>query len=214
MPNSGSLVIQQRILDAATQLFATSGYNGVSTRDIARAAEVNETSIYRHYPGKRELFLATLDTELSKVRLDPEQVARLETAPDAHAAMLAMFHVMIDSLTQRRALVRLVHFSVLEYNDDLDALYRHHVQQILQDACEYLARWPELKDCSPLDKRVTIFAFTAAFVALTDFYPILAGDRFSKESLEQAAAACADAWHAALIAKPEVSGMLLCLSST
>lgn len=213
MANSGSVVVQQRILDSAIRLFAASGYNGVSTRDIARAAGVNETSIYRHYPGKRELFLAALDTELAKLRLDDGQIAELATAPNAHAAMLALFHVMIDSLTQRRALVRLVHFSVLEYNDDLDALYRHQVQQILWDASEYLERWPELKDSSPIDKRVAIFAFTAAFVALTDFYPILAGDRFSKESLEQAASACADAWHAALVTKPEHSDALLWLST-
>ena len=77
MPNSGSVIIKQRILDAATDLFAASGYNGVSTRDIARTAAVNETSIYRHYPGKRELFLAALDAELSKVRLKAEQMSHL-----------------------------------------------------------------------------------------------------------------------------------------
>ncbi len=203
MPSSGSVIVQQRILDAATELFAASGYNGVSTRDIARAAEVNETSIYRHYPGKRELFLATLDTELSKVRLDTDQIAKLGTAPDAHAAMLALFHVTIDALTQRHALVRLVHFSVLEYNDDLDDLYRRHVQRLLHEANEYLAGWPEFDESSRLNNRVTIFAFIAAFVALKDFYPILAGDRLSTESLEQAAAACAAAWHAALAGKLE-----------
>ncbi len=213
MPNSGSVIVQQRILDAATDLFAASGYNGVSTRDIARAAEVNETSIYRHYPGKRELFLATLDAELSKLRFDADQIAILGTARDAHAAMLALFHVMIDALTQRYALVRLVHFSVLEYNDDLDDLYRRHVQHILHDANEYLAGWPEFNETSPLDNSVTIFAFIAAFVALKDFYPILAGDRLSTESLEQAASACADAWHAALAGKPEKPRLLLCLST-
>lgn len=199
MPNPGSAIVRQRLLEAATDLFASSGYNGVSTRDIARAAEVNETSIYRHYPGKRELFLAALDAELSKVRLDTDQIAELATAPNAHAAMLALFHVMIDALAQRRALVRLVHFSVLEYNDDLDALYHRRVQHILRGASEYLARWPELEDSSSVDKQVAIIGFIAAFVALTDFYPILAGNRVPREQLEQAAAACADAWHAALI---------------
>ncbi len=212
MPNSGSVIIKQRILDAATDLFAASGYNGVSTRDIARAAEVNETSIYRHYPGKRELFLAALDAELAKVRLEAEQMAKLAAAPDAHEAMLALFHVMIEAVSQRHALVRLVHFSVLEYSDDLDALYRGHVQHILQDASEYLARWPELSDTPPFDKRVTIFGFIAAFVALKDFYPMLAGDRLSPESLDHAASACAHVWHAALTAQSEQSSLMFCPS--
>jgi len=87
MPSSGSAIIQQQILTAATELFAASGYYGTSTREIARVAKVNETSIYRYYPGKRELFLATLDAELSKVQLNDDQIAKLLTAPDAHAAV-------------------------------------------------------------------------------------------------------------------------------
>ena len=165
MTNSGSAIIQQRILAAATELFATSGYNGVSTREIARAAEVNETSIYRYYLGKRELFLATLDAELSKVRLNDDQVAKLLTAPDAHTAMLALFQVMIEGVLQRRELIRLIQFSMLEYNDDLEDLYRRHIRQILQHASEYLAHWPELAETQKFDRRVTIFAFIAAFVA-------------------------------------------------
>ena len=140
MTNSGSAIIQRRILAAATELFATSGYNGVSTREIARAAEVNESSIYRYYLGKRELFLATLDAELSKVRLNDDQVAKLLTAPDAHTAMLALFQVMIEGVLQRRELIRLIQFSMLEYNNDLEDLYRRHISQILQHASEYLAR--------------------------------------------------------------------------
>jgi hypothetical protein len=127
--------------------------------------------------------------------------------------MLVLFQVMIDALTKRHALVRLVHFSVLEYNDDLNDLYRRHLQHILQDANEYLARWPEFNEASAVDNRVAIFAFIAAFAALKDFYPILAGDHFSTESLEQAASACADAWHAALAAKSEKVHNLSCLSS-
>ena len=207
MPNSGSAVIQQRILTAATDLFAASGYNGASTREIARTAKVNETSIYRYYPGKRELFLATLDAELSKVKLNDEQIAKLLTAPDSHAAVLALFQVMVGAVLQRRDLVRLIQFSVLEYNDDLEDLYRRHIRQILQHASEYLARWPELGETQKFDQRVTIFAFIAAFVALKDFYPKIAGDSLSQESLEDAASICANAWHDALATKPPKSGL-------
>jgi AcrR family transcriptional regulator len=209
MTNSGSAIIQQRILAAATELFATSGYNGVSTREIARAAEVNETSIYRYYLGKRELFLATLDAELSKVQLNDEQIAKLLTAPDAHAAVLALFQVMIEGVQQRRELIRLIQFSVLEYNDDLEDLYRRHIRQILQHASEYLARWPELGETQAFDRRVTIFAFIAAFIALKDFYPKIAGDSLSQESMEVAASSCARVWEDALATKPAESNHTL-----
>ena len=202
MPHSGSARTQQRILAAATDLFAASGYNGVSTRDIARAAGVNETSIYRYYAGKRELFVATLEAELSMVKLNPDQIAKLLTAADAHAAVLALFQVMIAAVLQRKALIRLLQFSVLEYDDDLEDLYRRHIRQILQHASEYLARWPELGESRKFDQRVTIFAFIAAFVALKNYYPVIAGDSLSSEALEEAACACADVWHDTLATKP------------
>ena len=106
-------------------------------------------------------------------------------------------------LQQPALLVRLVHFSVLEYSPDLDGVYRRHARQILQAASDNLARWPELVETQGFDTRTSIFAFIATFVALKDFYPILAGDRqLSRETLEAAACICADRWHAALAEKP------------
>jgi len=58
-----------RILSTAAVRFAQFGYNGVSTREIASDAGVNEVTIYRHYPNKRNLYLAVLDSELAKVNL-------------------------------------------------------------------------------------------------------------------------------------------------
>ena len=102
-----------------------------------------------------------------------------------------------------------MHFSVLEYSDDLDDLYRHHARHILQTASDYLTRWPELVETQRFDMRVTILAFIATFVALKDFYPILAGEHLSTESLEEATCICVDRWYAALAEKPAQSHLLL-----
>lgn len=189
---------QQRILVAATDLFSNLGYNGVSTRDIARVAEVNETSIYRYYPKKRDLFVATLDAEFAKVRLRADLISKLAAAPDAHAAMLAMFQLIMDAVLQERALVRLVQFSVLEFHDELRELYARHVHEALKSAGEYLARWPELAETRRFDMRITILAFIATLVALQDFYPVLSGEQMSPESLEKSTNICADLWRTGL----------------
>ncbi|MFM7506465.1 MAG: TetR/AcrR family transcriptional regulator [Rubrivivax sp.] len=47
---------RERILDTAEKLFASSGYNGTSLRDVARAAELQTAAIGYHYPTKEELF--------------------------------------------------------------------------------------------------------------------------------------------------------------
>jgi AcrR family transcriptional regulator len=58
----------ERILTTATELFARFGYNGVSTRDVASAAQVNEVTVYRHFPHKHDLYLAVLESELQQLR--------------------------------------------------------------------------------------------------------------------------------------------------
>ena len=59
----------ERILATATSLFALHGYNGVSTRDIASAAQVNEVTIFRHYPRKHDLYLAVMKSGLRQLHL-------------------------------------------------------------------------------------------------------------------------------------------------
>ena len=49
-------VTRERILDAAEELFANTGYNGTSLRDVARSAELQTAAIGYHYPSKEELF--------------------------------------------------------------------------------------------------------------------------------------------------------------
>ena len=45
----------QRILDAAIRVFARDGVSGATTREIARAARVNEVTLFRHFKNKDEL---------------------------------------------------------------------------------------------------------------------------------------------------------------
>lgn len=198
MPNSETAKTAERILAAATELFSKMGYNGVSTRDIARVADVNETSIYRHYPRKRDLFVATLDAEFSKINLRAGMISTLAGAPDAQTALRALFQAIMEAILQQPALVRLVHFSVLEFGGDLDELYQRHLRTLLEVAGQYLSSWPELTEARRFDVRITILAFVATIVALQDFYPVLAGEKMSGESLQNAAQICANIWYGAL----------------
>src|SRR5271169_1922921 len=47
---------RDKILDAARELFATEGYEGVSMRRVAEKIEYSPTAIYVHFTDKNELF--------------------------------------------------------------------------------------------------------------------------------------------------------------
>jgi AcrR family transcriptional regulator len=52
--------VQRLILDAARTLFASKGYAGTSTREIAEHAGVYEPMVYRRFPSKAKLFEAAV----------------------------------------------------------------------------------------------------------------------------------------------------------
>jgi AcrR family transcriptional regulator len=49
------------IVDAVRDVFAEKGFDGTTTRDLARAAGVSEALLYRYFPSKQSLYAAMLD---------------------------------------------------------------------------------------------------------------------------------------------------------
>jgi AcrR family transcriptional regulator len=52
---------QQRILDAATEVFATRGFTTATMADVVAGSGASIGSIYHHFGGKNELFLAIFE---------------------------------------------------------------------------------------------------------------------------------------------------------
>ena len=59
-PNRGDAT-RQTLIATATDVFAHSGYDGVSTRAIARAAGINQALISYHFGSKEGLYLAVFE---------------------------------------------------------------------------------------------------------------------------------------------------------
>lgn len=56
---------RRQLLKAAHQVFVSNGYHGASMDEIAEVALVSKPVLYQHFPGKRELYLALLDSHLA-----------------------------------------------------------------------------------------------------------------------------------------------------
>jgi AcrR family transcriptional regulator len=152
---------QERILKTAAELFARFGYNGVSTREIASRADVNEVTIYRHYPRKRDLYLAVLSSELQRVQLRGDMLSNLASAGSGKAALACALELIASTLQHQPQLLRLLQFSSLEMNDELDLLLRKHLGELVEVLAHYLQPWVARGELRCADARTLVLTLIA-----------------------------------------------------
>jgi AcrR family transcriptional regulator len=97
---------RQRILDAAERVFARDGFQGATTREIAREAGVNEVTLFRHFRSRDDLLR---DTILCR-SIAPEELIgpRSEWERDLPGQLEAYLRKYYEMLLEREALVRAV----------------------------------------------------------------------------------------------------------
>ena len=104
-----------RILTAAERVFATKGFAGASTREIAAAARVNISSLHYHWESKETLYFAVFQNIYDRIldlvrrsiptRLD-QGASGAAVVEDAMGALFDFFadHPNIPKLLVRRLL--------------------------------------------------------------------------------------------------------------
>ena len=96
---------QERILDAALDVFTARGYQDATVDDVASAASTSKGGIYFHFPGKDAIFLALLDRSasllLSRLR------DRIAAEADPIAKVDAALRELVRTFGSHRTLARL-----------------------------------------------------------------------------------------------------------
>ena len=79
---------QDKLLEASAELFADNGFEGVSMRQIARAANITQAAIYHYFPNKFDLYLAAIQHIYSgRTEALVSQVSK-ESDPEKQLALL------------------------------------------------------------------------------------------------------------------------------
>jgi AcrR family transcriptional regulator len=86
--------LDQVLIDAAMDLFASYGYRGTSLARIARAAGVTKGALYWHFADKEEFFIAVVAKVLGEWELIFEKSAQASNAVEFRAEFARMFDTM------------------------------------------------------------------------------------------------------------------------
>ena len=87
---------RQCVIGAACRVFAKSSYAGATTAEIARECGVTEPVLYRHFPSKRDLYLACLDAGWAHVRQLWDDAFANEPDPSRQIAAMGRSYVHLQ----------------------------------------------------------------------------------------------------------------------
>ena len=129
---------KNRILSAASALFADDGYDAATIRKVAASVGIKESSLYNHFSSKRDLFAAVLkfqegllSEKLASFRNEPlgspftdETSAQVAVAVAGALRIAIFFHTDPTAVTYRR---------LLRVNLHRDVIFRDKLKRFFQD---------------------------------------------------------------------------------
>ena len=121
----------ERILDAAEALFAEHGFAGTTLREIAAVVGLRNPSLYNHFPSKEVLYAAVLERGLSPLL---EALAGFAQDEDSDSRGALQVERLMELLSQRPNLPRLIQYEALAGGEHLSPLLRKWIRPLLAQA--------------------------------------------------------------------------------
>jgi TetR/AcrR family transcriptional regulator len=144
MPPSSRLTATERresIIRAAIKLFSERGFRGTTTRELAAACGISEPTIYQHFPSKRDLYNAIIDTIATRdINLDQirRQLTSLARGRDDAEYFRGVVLLILDFYRKHTSFVRLLEFSSLERHELAPMFFERLSCEFFDEIAAYL----------------------------------------------------------------------------
>lgn len=86
------MTTKKRIIIESLRLFASKGYDGVSMREIAAAVGIKGASIYNHFKGKEDIFLAIFEEMTNRY----DNIATKLQVPEGQGEEVVEYYMKAD----------------------------------------------------------------------------------------------------------------------
>jgi AcrR family transcriptional regulator len=94
VPRLSAEARKEAIVEAVQDVFAEKGFDGTTTRELAKAAGVSEALLYKHFPSKESLYAAMLDgCSKGPTFAEASRILELDAST---STLVVMVHFMIS----------------------------------------------------------------------------------------------------------------------
>lgn len=191
--NQQKSVTEVRILEAAVQLFSRQGFSGTGTREIAQLADVNETTLFRYYGTKKDLFWAALEGRLNRIKLGRELQGALASEEVPGTVLPMVFEFVVRTISEQPELMRLLYVSALEL-PGADEIYRNHLGGIFDSVSSYLVRCAGRGLICDVDPHIATLGFAGTIIAHSSLYQLFVGRALPFATMDEASSAYSKFW--------------------
>lgn len=160
---------RQEITDAAARLFASQGYGATTTRDIAQAVDLGESTLYGYFASKQDILVAILNQQASSV--DP-LIERLNELKDVDS-FIRLTDLLIEKLTLNIAYTQTLAGETWLNNQVLDEYLIGRVTHIMQALNAFVREKSAAGLFRPVEPELAARFIVAAFIGV--LLPVLRG---------------------------------------
>jgi TetR/AcrR family transcriptional regulator len=159
---------EERILDAAQEVFATYGYHGATIDEVAERAGISKPNLHYYFKRKRDLYLAVLRRTL-EIWLVP--LRELDRTGDP-AEEIGNYIAQKVQLSRRfPAASRVFANEIVQGAPFLKGYLQTNLREVVERKAAVIQHWIDEGKLAPIDPYHLIFLIWAATQHYADFIP-------------------------------------------
>ncbi|MFZ5808164.1 MAG: TetR/AcrR family transcriptional regulator [Chloroflexota bacterium] len=178
-PPERELPTQEQIIQSAHRLFLQNGYHATSMRQIAQAAGLAVGSIYNHFPGKEQIYLAVLQRYHPLFEILP--TLSQSTGNTVEELVRNAAQLLVEHLKHRQDFLNLILIELVEFRaQHVPAMMETNMPLLIEFTQNFTQGKPELRPIPPF---ILVRAFLGLFFAyfITELlfggkFPFLTGE--------------------------------------
>jgi len=147
-------------------------------------ADVNEATLFRHFPRKVDIFRAATESRLGRIRMCRELQSSLADDAELHVVVPQLLHFLVTEIFKQTELMRLMFVAGFEAPNGEDVL-REHLGSIFDTLYGYFQRCSAKGMLGEVEPSIATLGIAAVAGAHQTLYQLLSGKTLDWQS-EQA----------------------------